>query len=305
MVNNSVTADLDGDVLIFTQIGASHSRQGKANQDFANSLSLHDGKVRILSVSDGHGSERSFRSQYGSKIAVESAIKVANEFFLNIPSINDLKSQIDIFRRRLIYYWQQEVAKHLGIHSFNNDEAKLIGYKESTKKEDIEKAYGATVILAVITLDYTLYVQLGDGNILAIDSLETISAPILSDATLLGNDTHSLCEKDAEHYIHFKIVPHNKPPKLVFLTTDGLPNSFPTDEAFSIATTEIYESLDQYGIDAIKMEIPKWLIEYTEQGSGDDITIAFYYQKPILVIQKSQEDIQPKAKGQLIIFPKQ
>lgn len=79
------TTNLDGIVMSFTQIGASHVRQEKVNQDSTKHVSLHNENVSILSVSDGHGSSRSFRSQDGSRIAVETAVKVSSDFFRDIP----------------------------------------------------------------------------------------------------------------------------------------------------------------------------------------------------------------------------
>ena len=75
------TSELKIPVHTLSQIGASHVRQNKPNQDYGKCdfLKFGDETLYILSVSDGHGSERSFRSDQGSRIAVESTIKVLKD----------------------------------------------------------------------------------------------------------------------------------------------------------------------------------------------------------------------------------
>ena len=276
------TSELKIPIHTLSQIGASHVRQNKPNQDHGKCdfLIFGDEILHILSVSDGHGSERSFRSDQGSRIAVESTIKVLKEIFFKNLSVSELKTQSDFIIGRIIHYWKQEVKQHFYKNTLTESEATLFDEQNHTEEqvtENIERAYGATLLLAVITPNYVLYLQIGDGNIYAIEASGKSNIPFQPDSTIIGNDTHSLCEKDVRKYIQIKIVPHDDLPNFVFLTTDGLPNSFATDDEFSSAVEGIYKTICEYGLETVCEEIPRWLQEYTEQGSGDDITIAFYY----------------------------
>src|ERR671921_88831 len=70
--------------------GASHLRAGTPNQDAilqlresARSLPL------ILSLSDGHGSDKCFRSDRGSRFAVKKAAQLVGEFLDESPGLPD------------------------------------------------------------------------------------------------------------------------------------------------------------------------------------------------------------------------
>lgn len=299
------TSELKIPVHTLSQIGASHVRQNKPNQDYGKCdfLKFGDETLYILSVSDGHGSERSFRSDQGSRIAVESTIKVLKEIFFKNLSVSELKTQSDFIIGRIIHYWKQEVKQHFYDNTLAESEAVFFdeqNYTEEQMAENIERAYGATLILAVITPNYVLYLQIGDGNIYAIEASGKPSIPFQPDSTIIGNDTHSLCEKDVRKHIQIKIVPHDDLPNFVFLTTDGLPNSFATDDEFSSAVEGIYKTICEYGLEIVCEEIPRWLQEYTEQGSGDDITVAFYCKEGVKindetkVVEEENQDSLPK-----------
>lgn len=287
------TSELKMPIRAFSQIGASHVRHNKPNQDYGkyDFLTFGDEILYILSVSDGHGSERSFRSEQGSKIAVDSTIKALNEIFFKSLSVNELKIQSDFIVRRVVYYWKQEVKKHFDNNALTKLEASFFKDENCTDEqvvENIERVYGATLLLAVVTPSYVLYLQVGDGNIYTIEASGKPNVPFQADSTIIGNDTHSLCEKDAIEHIQIKIVPHDDIPCFVFLTTDGLPNSFATDVDFSSAVEGIYTTICEYGLEAVDKEIPRWLQEYTDQGSGDDITIAFYCNENFKINDKTK-----------------
>ena len=66
-------------VLSLQRQGASHIKKGLVCQDNAGSRQLDDGTI-LLALSDGHGSRPHFRSDRGSRIAVETALEVLEEF---------------------------------------------------------------------------------------------------------------------------------------------------------------------------------------------------------------------------------
>src|SRR4051812_12483957 len=61
--------------------GATHERAGIPNQDAIRWLpESGSGCPLILAVADGHGSRRSFRSETGARLAVETAAQVISDF---------------------------------------------------------------------------------------------------------------------------------------------------------------------------------------------------------------------------------
>ncbi len=148
--------------------GASHVRSGLPNQDAIRWFPESGiGLPLILAVSDGHGSAKSFRSDRGSRFAVETAIKVIQEFFLSSQSSDiNFSALKDAAQRllppRLVNEWRKAVNKDLGLSE--NDEEKLTNKPNFTDEEKqilVDKdgeaawqavennyflAYGATVL---------------------------------------------------------------------------------------------------------------------------------------------------------------
>lgn len=275
-----------------SQIGASHIRESKPNQDFSGYESLQNGKVKVLCVSDGHGSKRSFRSNLGANFAVDISKNIAFDWFSDhTPTIKNLK-EIDgceRFCRKIIHLWTEKVLRHLKENPLSDDEKLLIG-----EEENVSIIYGATLVLAIITSSYTFYAQLGDGNIISINENNELTHPIAPDLTVIANDTHSLCEPNAVDHIKYEVIEHSSLPKMVLLTTDGLPNSFATNKQFNETILEICLAIDNHSISKVLEEIPKWLKDYTDLGSGDDITLAILYNRPKFISKSIPEKFRIK-----------
>ena len=254
-----------------SQIGASHIRKGKPNQDSVGTLSLVNGAVHILAVSDGHGSERYFRSDVGSKLAIKAAHHVCEEFFESLPTLSEIKKQLDIVVKRLVYKWRKEVTAHWEHYPFSEAEEALL-----KNPDKIHIAYGATLVIAVITPKYAIYLQLGDGDIVVIDHEQRLFCPIAPESDVLGVETHSLCEKDAEQYCRIYSMSYEQIPRLVLLSTDGYANSFANNTSFLDMVEQVYQKILQHGLGAILDVLPTWIADTTEQGSGDDISVALF-----------------------------
>ena len=69
--------------------GASHLRTGLPNQDSLGTWCDKTGGRALAVVSDGHGSARHFRSDTGSRLAVEAAMSVLREVSLPIGEAED------------------------------------------------------------------------------------------------------------------------------------------------------------------------------------------------------------------------
>jgi serine/threonine protein phosphatase PrpC len=62
--------------------------------------------------------------------------------------------------------------------------------------------------------------------------------------------------------------------RLVLLATDGLANAFTDERQFHTFAGSLAARIREFGIGKVAAALPGWLDAYSEQGSGDDITLA-------------------------------
>jgi serine/threonine protein phosphatase PrpC len=275
-------------------------RSGLPNQDAIRWFPESGiGLPLILAVSDGHGSAKSFRSDRGSRFAVETAIKVIQEFFLSSQSSDiNFSALKDAAQRllppRLVNEWRKAVNKDLGLSE--NDEEKLTNKPNFTDEEKqilVDKdgeaawqavennyflAYGATVLAVLVTEFFIVYIQLGDGDILEVDSKGNTTRPLERDPNLIANETTSLCMNKAwnEFQVHIKLYPQGTPkeiPALILVSTDGYSNSFSTDEGFFKIGQDYRQMFKSNLTEEVRQKLEGFLQETSEKGSGDDITL--------------------------------
>ena len=108
-----------------SQIGASHIRKEKPNQDSVGILSLANDSVHILAVSDGHGSERYCRSDIGSKLAVKAARHVCEQFFDPLPTLSEAKLKLGSIWSHGKYYLLGEKKYKSIVSVFHSMKMKL------------------------------------------------------------------------------------------------------------------------------------------------------------------------------------
>lgn len=264
--------------------GAAHVRSGLPNQDAINwSPAAGMGLPLILSVADGHGSTRYFRSDVGARLAVETAVAVVQAFVdghrhVNNPSLLKHTAE-EWLPKMLVRGWREAVAAHISEHplapheldSFANNYGAAA---RQTAATDLLRAYGATLLAAAITATFVLYLQLGDGHILTVSDAGEVAMPLPPDERLFANETTSLCTEDAWRDFRVGFYPiSNTPPALILLSTDGYPNSFRDEAAFFQVGSDLLEIIRANGLDKVEAELESWLTESTYAGSGDDVTL--------------------------------
>jgi hypothetical protein len=89
-----------------------------------------------------------------------------------------------------------------------------------------------------------------------------------------------LCQPEAWKEFRSAWVTNEAIPSLVLLSTDGYANSFRSDEDFLKIGQDYLEIIRQQGIASLAEELPAILTEATQQGSGDDITLAIMQDDP-------------------------
>ncbi|MBN1488063.1 MAG: protein phosphatase 2C domain-containing protein [Anaerolineae bacterium] len=279
--------------------GASHIRVGMPNQDAIRWWPESGlGPPLVLAVSDGHGSAKSFRSDIGSQLAVEKTVWVIIQDLLegqpdpsNLSAIK--RTAEERLPQELVWRWQEAVKAHLDEHPFSDEELKSLEESKGAQgRLAVERnpylAYGATILSVLVTETFILYIQLGDGDILTVSEDGKVSRPLERDARLIANETTSLCMKEAWHDIQLRFQTlYGIPPALILLSTDGYANSFVNETAFRKVGSDILNVLKTDGLQTVKDNLPAWLNEASEAGSGDDITLGLVFQTQIPGTEKS------------------
>lgn len=258
--------------------GASHVRAGLPNQDALWwSPESGSGPPLILTVSDGHGSAKSFRSHIGAKIAVEQATKQIQNFVLESNQRDRLTVQTQL-PKIIVNQWLKAVERHRQEAAFTHEEWALLEKKEGVTARDAvvnnpTLAYGATLLAVVVTEQFILYLQLGDGDILCVERGKT-RRPFALDERFIANQTTSLCTEDAWREMRLRLVPHSEnSPALILVSTDGYSNSFRSETDFLQIGQDYQEMIRSRGIDFVVQQLPNILSDTSQQGSGDDITL--------------------------------
>jgi hypothetical protein len=252
--------------------GATHERNGLPNQDAIYWLpSSGRGSSVVLTAADGHGSARYSRSHIGAALAVEKATQLTEEFLHNQANVDNLSlikhATEEWLPRALVRNWSDAVAQDLRNDPLSPAELSLLAAEPSV-------AYGATLLVTAVTERFVLYLQLGDGEILTVSESGAVSRPLIKDERLFGNETTSLCAREAwrDFRVSFQPLTQSRP-ALILLSTDGYPNSFRDEAGFMKVGSDLLHLIRENGLDSVKDHLKGWLRDSTRAGSGDDVTL--------------------------------
>lgn len=292
--------------------GASHAREETPCQDaYALFAASDDGKPLILAIADGHGDARHDQSQFGSRFAVGAAVDELSDLFVEFTPadtrVRNTRSHwgwasahlLDPVRELLARRWSQadrrppEVFRksysHLA-HSFGTDfprrlqrwwnelvrtdsESRGLNTGSAAEDESVFSRYGTTLLVAMVTPELLLLGQLGDGDLLLVGPDGTVESPLPRAPDLIGNSTYSLSTSDAPRLWVTACIARPRA-GLLLLSSDGLANSFASDESFYQFARSLRSRIREFGAEAVASQLRGWLERYSEEGSGDDITIA-------------------------------
>jgi hypothetical protein len=291
--------------------GAQHEWSDLPNQDAIRWI-LESGKDSplILAVADGHGSIESFRSDIGAELAVNTSIKVVQNFLASLPKVDNLLNSKywaeEKLSQEIVRKWRNAVADNLSVNPFRISELDKIEAARGPDKRrrvifEPTLAYGSTVITVLVTRSFIVYLQLGDGEIVAVSETGEVTRPLPADSRLFANETTSLCTQNAwrDFRVYFQPI-FDKPPALILVSTDGYPNSFCDDASFLRVGTDILEIVRTEGISVIDKNLKSWLTEASQNGSGDDVTLGIIYRMGIekkLVLPPIQEERAKREKS--------
>ena len=278
--------------------GATHVRKQIPNQDACHFDVGTDGAPPIfVAVSDGHGSERCFRSDVGSRLAVETALTECRACLegLRAASPTEIKDTVERrFLGHLVRAWRRRIVQHADEHPFTAEEIAQVAGSVSPpaanglSDEQVVHVYGATLLVLILTDQFALYLQLGDGEMLVVNEspdehnpserIVEISRPLPRDESLIANETTSLCRADAERRFRVRLqVFEAEPPTLILICTDGYSNAFESSDGFEQVGGDMLRVLREQGVEAVSQGFAEELDHVSRVGSGDDVTVAVVF----------------------------
>jgi hypothetical protein len=295
--------------------GASHKRNDSPNQDriLFSPETVTGGRV-FLAIADGHGGKSYFRSDTGARIAVETASDICRDFFskqsdqefLKIFNPKRLKEKLG---RDIVAEWERRVTLDIQNNELPESPDKPVEiYPAKTKRpaDNNEKIpYGTTLLSVIVQETYTMYLQLGDGDILTVSAEGEVQRPLPRDPRLMGNETTSLCSPHAWDDFIIGIVPTDVfIPALILVSTDGYANSFSDEKNYEKAAKDIFtmicasEGSIEDGVQYIDQNLPAWLDETSAKGSGDDISVGIICN--LAQLKKIRDGLQEQKKSEKI-----
>ena len=285
----------------FSCQGESHKVDDKPCQD-ASFSAVYENGLAIAIVCDGHGGERYFRSDVGSRMATEvirdsvitfvdnidKSLLIGTSFTAEeaITSEEVVKKQtpLDIAFRQLfssiIYQWNQKIAEHAANTAISKWELQHVPQKyldELHTSETFEKLYGCTLMVYVQTPDYWFAFHLGDGKCITFQQEPLWSFPIPWDERCFLNKTTSLCDSNAINEFRYCYEGDGYFPMAVFLGSDGMDDSFGEDSNLVNFYIQVVKMLVTEGKDATIASIESDLPQLSKIGSKDDMSVAFIY----------------------------
>lgn len=288
-----------------TETGYNHTRINKVCEDASDFYD--DEKMHICVVADGHGSDNYPRTEFGSKFAVDAAIKNVIEFVNTAEKsqvINDAENNFERMNqlaKSILRSWYESVEEDYNKKPFTEKELEKVSDKyknrylsENIEERKVEKAYGCTLIIYVITDDYSFGMQIGDGKCVLIDENGQFLEPIPWDDDCQLNVTTSICDDDAIDEFRFYIS--DKMPTAVFIGSDGIDDSYANEEELYALYRSILKIFIEHGDEVGKSEIREYLPILTKRGSGDDVSMG------LIINQKRAESVSSVFEMQIEVF---
>jgi hypothetical protein len=140
-------------------------------------------------------------------------------------------------------------------------------------------------VLAVgIARSFLIYLQLGDGDVLAVSADGDVQFPISRDGRYIANETASLCGTDAQHEFRCAVQVHAQSrPVLITLSTDGYSNCFVSEADFRQVGGDLLKVLRAGGVPLVTRSLQAQLDNAANRYSGDDVTLAVLYSSAALL----------------------
>lgn len=265
-------------VLSATARGASHEVSNMPNQDAEQSArlrGLHEGAF-VVAVSDGHGNRRHFRSERGSRFAVEVACQCSEDLEDRLRTLDDASSAerfaLTTLVPTIIGRWIAAVDADVERDPITLGDA----YAEEAASDAPVVAYGSTLIVAVAWGQWVVLAQIGDGDVLALTVDGKAFSPVPKDPALDGLRTTSLCQPNALDSFRVAVIDRSACALVgLLIATDGFANAQAADPWEPAVGSDLVEMIRTRGVRWVEGQLPEWVARCaSSDGSADDTTVA-------------------------------
>lgn len=166
-------------------------------------------------------------------------------------------------------------------------------------KLSLKEIYGCTSVVYFQVKDSSKWYafKIGDSD-LFVSFGDVFFKPIKDDPECFLNETTSLCNSKAVDSFCFPEEQFlDKVPVSVFASTDGVANSFASEEYLAKFYDQVQFSFDEDGELIGERDIKNYIPELSEKGSGDDVSIAgiVVYDNSVEARRKRRETAQKLA----------
>ena len=260
-------------------IGKSHLAQSKPCEDY--SLSYGDSWLSAAIISDGHGDSNCFRSAQGAKAACEICLNMLRQFQGVNSHITDIRAcdfepTVRSLEREIAARWKKKVLSDAAANPFSPGELQQASEEIRAlyqSGQNVERAYGCTLIAAMVTRHYFLCLQIGDGKCVSAYPGGIFVEPVPGDENCIGNRSTSLCSRDAEKL--FRHYYSDILPLAAFVSSDGVEESFDTSGLYHLFYSAACWGR-QEGAESACAKMNGLLPKISEGGSGDDVSLSCF-----------------------------
>lgn len=251
--------------------------------------------MSIAIVSDGHGGAIHSRSDVGAQMALRAARYVIDN--------NPLTSWFDPYIRpalfdELVRTWRELVTEHYNmIRALDEiDNTPLFENVPQENSQEINVLYGCTLMVACVHPSGWFTFQIGDGKCVTINRIQTcleplgnnstfniqkmLAEPIPDDDRCFLHMTTSLCDPNATNEFRFCSGNEETTPVAIFLGTDGIDNSWGTEEALHNFYIEVLKHCTS--AEDVTRDLAESLPQLSQAGSQDDMSVAAIVDKNLL-----------------------
>lgn len=263
--------------------GFSHIRKDIPCEDFGKKQETDF--CQIFALGDGHGDTNCPRSKIGSQYICEITIQELERFASDLtvqnwvqklfskPDAEQLMNQLitSIFGKWICAVNDEYEQNPL-------TEKEIIGAAEYSEKykqgHRLEHIYGTTLIAGLLTKDYLLLLQQGDGRCVVFNHDGSVSQPIPWDDRCFANVTTSVCDVDAVASCRYHVINLSENPIIACVAgSDGVEDSFNSMDKMYVYYRNLLEFACNNDVETLEQHLADDLPVVSENGSGDDITI--------------------------------
>ncbi len=271
--------------------GAGHIKHGTPCQDYG--LKFQSEECKIFILGDGHGDSNCPRSDIGSRTLCEIALEELKVFAAELKR-QDLSDELmdkygasELVNQLVISIfgkWSCAVNEHFSSNPLTEQEEAQASVMAPVYKrgERIEHIYGTTFIAGLMTEDYLLLLQQGDGRCVVFDAEGNVSQPIPWDDRCFSNVTTSVCDTDAVQSCRYHIIDLKQNPIIAcVLGSDGVEDSFASMDLMHCYYRGELLFAAENGVEAFEERMKETLPELSKSGhpvlsqfgSQDDVTV--------------------------------